>query len=227
MAETLVKIRDLRKHYPVETGLLARLRGNQRYVHAVDGIDLDIQRGEIIGIAGESGCGKTTAARCLTLLEDPSGGEIRFLHDGVDADIGTFGKRERKEYREDVQLIYQDPYESINDRFTIRKWVREPLQVHGIGSREEQETKVVDVLGECGLSPPKEYLDQFPHELSGGQRQRVAIARTVRSGDDRCARPAPRPRAVHGPASSVRGGRHPRTRAGGRRSPPQSAAGGG
>jgi peptide/nickel transport system ATP-binding protein len=176
MAETLVKIRDLRKHYPVETGLLARLRGNQRYVHAVDGIDLDIQRGEIIGIAGESGCGKTTAARCLTLLEDPSGGEIRFLHDGVDADIGTFGKRERKEYREDVQLIYQDPYESINDRFTIRKWVREPLQVHGIGSREEQETKVVDVLGECGLSPPKEYLDQFPHELSGGMTQRALIA---------------------------------------------------
>lgn len=178
MAETLVEVQDLEKRFPVETGLLAKLRGNQQYVHAVDGVDFNIRKGEIFGLAGESGCGKTTTGKCLARLHEPTDGRILFGDDR--RDIASLDDDELKQYRLDSQIIFQDPYESINDRFTIRRWVREPLEIHGLGlDRDEMDERVIEALTDAGLTPPEQYLNRYPHELSGGQRQRVAIARAL------------------------------------------------
>jgi len=177
MAETLMEVRGLEKYFESEIGFLDRLRGSQGYIHAVDGIDLDIRKGEIFGLAGESGCGKTTTGKCLAHLIEPTAGEIRF---GPDMnDISEMDKRELQNYRRDVQVIFQDPYESINDRFKVKNWVREPLTIHGIGSETEKQDRVRRALEDSGLTPVDEYLDRYPHELSGGQRQRVSIARSL------------------------------------------------
>ena len=178
MAETLVEVEGLEKHFPVETGMLARIRGGQEYIHAIDGVDFQIQKGEIFGLAGESGCGKTTTGKCLARLHEPTSGRILFGEERQD--IASLDDEELKAYRLESQIIFQDPYESINDRFTVRRWVREPLEIHGLGlSRDERETRVIDALTDAGLTPPEQYLDRYPHELSGGQRQRVAIARAL------------------------------------------------
>lgn len=177
MGKTLISVEELEKHYDVDTGMLARLRGNQRSVHAVDGVNFEIEKGEIFGLAGESGCGKTTTARCLSRLEQPTGGDIYFGDDHQN--VAELVEPDLKKYRRTAQIIFQDPYESMNDRFTVRKWVREPLTVHDIGTRDEREDRVYESLEQCGLRPVEEYIDQYPHELSGGQRQRVAIARAL------------------------------------------------
>ncbi|WP_191965499.1 MULTISPECIES: ABC transporter ATP-binding protein [Haloferax] len=177
MAKTLVKAEGLSKHFPVETGLLERFRGNQQYVHAVDGIDIEIKKGEIFGLAGESGCGKTTTGHCLMRLSDPTAGEIYF--GDQQRNIAQLEGTDLKKYRRDVQMVFQDPYESINDRFTVRKWVREPLTIHDIGTREEKENRVWEALDQCGLKPVENFIDKYPHELSGGQRQRVSLARAM------------------------------------------------
>jgi peptide/nickel transport system ATP-binding protein len=177
MAETLVQVRNLQKHFPVETSIVNQLRGNQKYIHAVDGVDLDIQKGEIFGLAGESGCGKTTTGNCLTRLLDPTDGEILFGEDRTN--IAELTGQDLKTYRRDCQMVFQDPFASINNRFTIEKWVGEPLIIHDIGSREERQNRVVETLEQCGLGPGEEFLDQYPHELSGGQQQRVSLARAM------------------------------------------------
>ena len=177
MEETLMEVRGLEKHYPVDTGLLTQLTGGQRYVHAVDGVSFDIKKGEIFGLAGESGCGKTTTARCLTRLDDPTGGEIRFGDDR--RNIAELDRSGLHDYRRQAQIIFQDPFESMNDRFTVRKWVVEPLVIHDIGDDEEQESRVYESLEQAGLTPVDQFIDRYPHELSGGQRQRVAIARAL------------------------------------------------
>lgn len=177
MADALVEVRDLKKHFPVETGLLARLSGKQQFVHAVDGIDFDIKEGEIFGLAGESGCGKTTTGECLTRIIDPTSGSIRF--GDRKEDIAQYDEKQLKAFRREAQLIFQDPYESINDRFTVRRWIKEPLLIHDIGTSEERENRVIEALEQAGLTPPELFLDQYPHELSGGQRQRIAIARAL------------------------------------------------
>ena len=177
MADPLIRVRGLKKHFPIEANLLKQLRLDQEYVHAVDGIDFEIEEGEIFGLAGESGCGKTTTGRCLTRLDDPTSGEIVFGRD--ERDVTELQEKELREYRRNVQIVFQDPYSSINDRFTVRRWVREPLEVHDIGTREEQETRVRETLEQCGLQPAEQYIRQYPHELSGGQRQRVALARSM------------------------------------------------
>ena len=177
MAETLVQVRNLQKHFPVETSIIDQLRGQRNYIHAVDGIDFDVRRGEIFGLAGESGCGKTTTGNCLTRLLDPTDGEILFGEDRTN--IAELTGAELKAYRRDCQMVFQDPFASINNRFTIEKWVMEPLIIHDIGTREERQSRVVETLEQCGLGPGEEFLDQYPHELSGGQQQRVSLARAM------------------------------------------------
>ncbi|MFB6299173.1 MAG: ABC transporter ATP-binding protein [Halobacteriales archaeon] len=177
MAETLMEVRDLKKYYPVDTSLIARFMGQQRHVHAVDGVSFDIEKGEIFGLAGESGCGKTTTARCLTRLDDPTSGDIYFGDDR--RNIAELEREELQEYRREAQVIFQDPFESMNDRFTVRKWVREPLVIHDVGDTAEREERVYESLEQAGLTPVDQFIDRYPHELSGGQRQRVAIARAL------------------------------------------------
>jgi len=168
-----VEIRDLKKYYPVRRGLISSLRTEEKlFVKAVDGISFNIQSGEIYGLAGESGCGKTTTGKLILRLFEPTGGEVTFKKQ----EVFSLKKGAMKEFRRRAQIIYQDPYESLDPRMTIYDFVAEPLIVHKIG---DIENKVVDALERAELTPPREYFYRFPHELSGGQRQRVAIARAM------------------------------------------------
>jgi peptide/nickel transport system ATP-binding protein len=170
---SLVEISDLKKYYPVRMGLISSLRTQEKqFVKAVDGISFNIQSGEIFGLAGESGCGKTTTGKLILRLFEPTGGKVTFKKQ----EVFDLKKGAMKEFRRRAQIIYQDPYESLDPRMTIFDFVAEPLIVHKIG---DIESKVVDALERAELTPPREYFYRFPHELSGGQRQRVAIARAM------------------------------------------------
>src|SRR2546422_2137469 len=164
------------KMFPIKAGFLGSLFGPEQYVHAVDGVSFDIRRGEILGVVGESGCGKTTTGRLLVRLETPTSGQM--LLRGTD--IASLHGAELKEFRRKVQMIFQDPYESLNPRFTVFATVSEPLIVHGVGETyDEREEMVARALESAELKPAEEYMYRYPHELSGGQRQRVAIARAL------------------------------------------------
>jgi len=168
----LVRVENLRKLFPVQQGLFRRARS---FIHAVDSISFEIQPGETFGLVGESGCGKTTTGKLLVRLLDPTEGHI-YLNG---RDIATLQGRELKRFRREVQMIFQDPYESLNPRKTIFDIVSEPLSVQGIGTVTEREIRVAEMLELVGLTPPESFLFRYPHELSGGQRQRVAIARAI------------------------------------------------
>ena len=173
----LLSIRDLSKRFPVSSGPLGRRRS---WLHAVDGISLDLARGESVGLVGESGCGKTTTGRLVLRLDDPTGGGIHFDDgDGEPRDIALLRGRELKAFRRRAQMIFQDPYESMNPRRTVFDTVAEPLRVQGIGGPAERLERASSMLEMVGLTPPRTYLFRYPHELSGGQRQRVAIARAL------------------------------------------------
>jgi oligopeptide/dipeptide ABC transporter ATP-binding protein len=158
------------KYFPVHSGFL---QSTESQVKAVDGVDLTIVRGETLGLVGESGCGKTTLGRVILRLERPTSGKIFF--EGID--ISGLGSREIKQVRRKMQVIFQDPYSSLNPRQTVRSVLMEPLTIHGIGTRAERRARVAALMEEVGLRP--EYADRYPHEFSGGQRQRIGIARAL------------------------------------------------
>ena len=175
--QLLLRVEVLTKRFPVPTGLFSRTRSS---IHAVEDISFDLTPGDSLGLVGESGCGKTTTARLLVKLIEPSGGQIFFRddHNGF-TDIAHIKGRELKAFRRKAQMIFQDPYESMNPRRTIFDTVNEPLSVQNIGGPMERRERVTKMLESVGLVPAPTFLFRYPHELSGGQRQRVAIARAL------------------------------------------------
>ncbi len=178
--EPLVEAQNLSKYFPVSRGMFRRVRD---YIHAVDQVSFTIHRGESLGLVGESGCGKTTTGKLLVHLLKPTGGEIRYHleADGAEGPLSVHELRGKtlRAFRRQVQMIFQDPYESMNPRMTIYDIVSEPLRVQGIGTVPEREERVAELLHRVGLTPPASFMFRYPHELSGGQRQRVAIARAL------------------------------------------------
>jgi peptide/nickel transport system ATP-binding protein len=170
----LLEVEGLVTRYPVPRGLLGTIRRReQQYVHAVEGVDFSVGPGEMLALVGESGCGKTTTAQTVMRMVDADDGRISFRGQ----DISQLSHKQLRPLRREMQIIYQDPYESLDPRYTVRDTVAEPLLIHGIGgSAAERDAQTVQALVQAGLQPPELYLDRFPHELSGGQRQRVAIA---------------------------------------------------
>ncbi len=163
--EELVRVRALVKHFPVE--------GSDDVVRAVDGVTFEILKGETLGLVGESGCGKSTVGRCLLRLIEPTAGEVLF--DG--RDVTKLGRGGLRELRREMQIIFQDPYASLNPRMKVLAIVGEPLKIHGLGNKSERRERVAELLRKVGLDP--DYMNRYPHEFSGGQRQRLGIARAL------------------------------------------------
>jgi oligopeptide/dipeptide ABC transporter ATP-binding protein len=177
----LLEVEGLVVRYPVARGLTGTLlRRPRRQVHAVSGVSFGVGRGEMVALVGESGCGKTTTAQAVLRLVAPEAGTVRF--DGID--VTALGPGDLRRLRRRMQIIYQDPYESLDPRFRVESTVAEALLVHHEGTREERRLRVQAALELAGLTPPELYLDRYPHELSGGQRQRVAIAASLALGPD-------------------------------------------
>ena len=175
--EILVHAVDLRKYFAVNKGIIASLFGEEEiYVHAVDDVSFEIRRGDIFGLVGESGCGKTTTGRLLLMLEKTTSGEILF--DG--SDVNNLKKNELKEFRRRTQIIFQDPYSSLDPRKTVYDIISEPINIHrAVGSEAEKKEKITRILEIVELTPTETFIYKYPHELSGGQRQRVAVARAL------------------------------------------------
>ncbi len=172
--DVLLEVAGLRTRYPVRRSIADRLaRRPRQWVRAVDDVSFSLRRGEMVALVGESGCGKTTTAQTILRMVEPTAGTI--MVDGQD--ITALSQRRLRPLRRGIQMVYQDPYESLDPRFRVRQTIAEPLLVHGIGStKAERDGLVASALERAGLAPASLYLDRYPHELSGGQRQRVAVA---------------------------------------------------
>jgi len=166
----LLTVNGLKKHFPIRGGIFSKIVG---YVQAVDGVSFHINKGEIMGLVGESGCGKTTVGRLILRLYNPTAGEVYF--EGVN--ISKLSKKEMRNSRRNMQVIFQDPFGSLNPRMTIGNIIGEPLYVHNIAKGKKKEERVVDLLETVGMS--SRYMKRYPHEFSGGQRQRIGIARAL------------------------------------------------
>jgi len=178
MSNNLIEVRNLVKHFEVSKSVFSR---NKKIVKAVDGISFDIKAGETLGLVGQSGCGKTTTARSLCLLDPKTSGSVNFYNPDTQnmESIDNIDEDGIRIFRRNMQMIFQDPYESLIPRWTIIDIIKEPLDIHNIGSFDEREEAVMEILRTVGLTPPENYLNRYPHEISGGQRQRVSIARTL------------------------------------------------
>ena len=174
---SLLEVEDLAVQYPVARGIVGAVaRKPRQVVRAVDGVSFSLARGELLALVGESGCGKTTTAQTVLRLVEPMRGRIAF--DG--GEITKLGQRDLRSLRRRMQIVYQDPYESLDPRLTVRAAVEEPLRIHRVGgSKAQRDERVRDALGRVELTPQELFLDRYPHELSGGQRQRVAIAAAI------------------------------------------------
>jgi oligopeptide/dipeptide ABC transporter ATP-binding protein len=170
-SKTLVDIRDLKMHFPLTQGIvLQRVVG---YVRAVDGVTFSIERGQTLGLVGESGSGKTTIGRTMVRLYKPTAGQILF----GDQDLAKMAGEPLRQMRRRIQMVFQDPFASLNPRYTIGSLIAEPMHIYSIGSKDEIRERTVELLRVVGLRP--EYIDRYPHEFSGGQRQRIAVARAL------------------------------------------------
>ncbi len=174
--EEILSVKNLMKYFPLKRRKFFRFGGSDAYVRAVDGVSFNLMKGEILGLAGESGCGKTTTGRAILRLTEPTGGEVYFQ--GVD--LLSIKRGLFKSYRRQMQMIFQDPYESLNPRRTVSETVRQPIEIHKLVKTEsEKNDLIIETLEEVELRPATEFLDRYPHMLSGGQRQRVAVARAI------------------------------------------------
>jgi peptide/nickel transport system ATP-binding protein/oligopeptide transport system ATP-binding protein len=172
MSEPLVQVRDLVKHFPIRRGIVFQRAVGA--VHAVDGVSLDILEGETLGIVGETGCGKSTTARLITRLLDPTSGTIEYRGQ----DIAKLNRKQLKPLRRDMQMIFQDPYSSLNPRKTVGSIIADPFKIHGLDQGEGWlKRRVQELMEQVGLNP--EHYNRFPHEFSGGQRQRIGVARAL------------------------------------------------
>ncbi|WP_275420380.1 ABC transporter ATP-binding protein [Fervidibacillus halotolerans] len=169
-SQPLLQVNDLRKEFPIKGGVFGREIGT---VQAVNGISFTVNKGETFSLVGESGCGKSTTGKLLLRLHEPTGGEVLFEGEN----IYTFSKEKMRKTRRDMQMVFQDPFASLNPRHTIEKILTEPLIVHGIGTKEERKEKVEHILDVVGMR--KEHKKRYPHQFSGGQRQRIGIARAL------------------------------------------------
>jgi len=170
----LLEVADLKKHFPVTAGLFKRVVG---WIKAVDGVSFELREGECLGLVGESGSGKTTVGRCILRALKPTAGRILFRPDGQAVDLAQAPEDELKGLRRHMQMIFQDPYSSLNPRMTVFDIIGEPLLVNGMRSRAQRREKVQELLRQVGLRP--QYLNRYPHAFSGGQRQRIGIARAL------------------------------------------------
>ena len=178
--DIVLQLRDVEVHFPVKAGVFKR---TVAHVKAVDGVDVDIYRGEVLGLAGESGCGKTTLGKAILRLVEPTKGEVYYISPEKDmTELTSLSKKEMDPFRKKLQIVFQDPHSSLNPAFTIFGSLEEPLKKYGVKSRNERRKIIGDLLEAVNMR--REYMDRYPHEFSGGQRQRIGIARALCIGPE-------------------------------------------